>query len=48
MIDKTGVQVNTGWRKQVVSGPCELWTPCYMDGRDKKSKPGVFAEARVS
>ena len=43
-----GVQANVGWRKRVVSGSCELWTPCYMDRRGKKSKPGTFAEARVS
>ena len=43
-----GAQAHSGCRKRAVNGFCELWIPCYMDGRGQKSKSGAFAEARVS
>ena len=45
---ETGAQANIGWQKLADNCFCELWIPCYMDGRSQKSKSGAFAEARVS
>jgi len=43
---QTAPQANNGWRKRAVYGFCELWIPCYMDGRVKRVN--MVAEARVS